>query len=131
MRIIIVLLLGLSLAACGQKQPAQEIATTPEKSEQPKNNLALHQHDPANQMEAEKLYACPMNAEYVTSDSDTKCTRCEMDVKPLAELQVPEEVRAQPTYTCAMHPEFVTSDSADQCPICEMNVTLVNLMLPN
>ncbi len=125
--------LSLSLAACGSKEGKEDkhdMSSTEHKMDgdqemAPKNNLAVHKHDSTSELHADKLYACPMNAEYITSDPDASCPKCEMYVKPIAEVKPDFDAKSAELYTCSMHPEFVTSEAGDQCPICEMNVTKV------
>ncbi len=128
----LIAILGLALTACGSdegKEKSHDMSSMEhnmdgEKMEH-KNNLAVHQHDSTMVMHADKLFACPMDAEYVTSDPDASCPKCEMYVKPIAEVKADYDPKAHELYTCSMHPEFITSEATDQCPICEMKVTKV------
>lgn len=111
-------------SACSKSEHADDHEHTADMqhAEQAKNNLALHQHDENIALSADSLYACPMDAEYVTSDPDTRCTNCEMEVKPIEEVKADFDAAEAEMYRCSMHPEYVTSDPNDQCPICEMKV---------
>ena len=120
----------LTVTACSKKdegQSAQQSKAQVEtqQAEGPQNNLALHSHDESLQLSADRLYACPMDAEYITSDPDTRCTHCEMPLKPIEEVKTDKDIASVKLYSCSMHPEYVTSDPNDQCPICEMKVAPV------
>lgn len=126
------MLITITLAGCGQKNDTQESATQKQPAQEQmqmaqKNNLALHKHDENIKLAADQLYACTMDAEYVTSDPDTRCVKCEMELKPIAEVKPDFDTKQAELYTCSMHPEFVTSEATDQCPICEMNVRKIEV----
>ena len=127
----LILFAGLiAVAACSKKDQTQTEQQTKaqvqaQQTEEPKNNIVVHTHDESVEMSADSLYACTMNAEYVTSDPDTRCTHCEMPLKPLEEVKTDKDIAKMQMYSCSMHPQYVTSDPNDQCPICEMKVTAV------
>jgi len=121
----IVLLASLFLiAACGGKEEAKTETQkeTVEQSTEVKSNLEMHEHNAALTMHADSLYACPMDAEYVTSDPDAPCVHCGMKLKAADMVKTDKNIQAQAAYTCPMHPEYVTSEATDRCPLCEMRL---------
>ena len=86
----------------------------------------MHEHDSTVVMQATELYACPMDAEYITSDPDARCVLCEMKLKPIAEVKTEKNITEITMYTCPMHPEYMTSEATDRCPLCEMKLESVS-----
>ncbi|NOR14069.1 MAG: efflux RND transporter periplasmic adaptor subunit [Candidatus Aminicenantes bacterium] len=83
-----------------------------------------HQHDMVS-ISADKLFACPMHPEFITSDPNAKCPECGMDVVPAKELGDKLKLEEAEFYTCSMHPEFITTDPDAQCPECGMKLEKV------
>jgi Cu(I)/Ag(I) efflux system membrane fusion protein len=82
------------------------------------------EHDKLS-IEADKLYACPMHPEFITSDPKSKCPDCGMNVVPAKELGDKLNLEGAEFYTCSMHPEFITTDKNARCPECGMNLEKV------
>lgn len=76
-------------------------------------------------VDPEKLFACPMHPDFLTTDRDARCPECGMTVVPLKELKEKIDLNKVQFYTCEMHPEFLTTDPKGRCPICGMNVVKV------
>jgi Cu(I)/Ag(I) efflux system membrane fusion protein/cobalt-zinc-cadmium efflux system membrane fusion protein len=72
------------------------------------------------EMAAEKLYACPMHPEFITSDPEARCPECGMDVVPVEDLRDKVALEKAVFYTCPMHPDFLTTDKDARCPECGM-----------
>ncbi len=83
-----------------------------------------HQHDMVS-ISADKLFACPMHPEFITSDANAKCPECGMNVVPAKELGDELKLEEAEFYTCPMHPEFITTDPDAQCPECGMKLEKV------
>lgn len=126
MRILSIIITLFLVIACGQKEQGAQKAEEAVAQTDVKTNLDLHQHDSAIVMHADSLYACPMNAEYVTSDPDARCVLCEMKLKPSANVKTDKDLAKIEMYTCPMHPQYLTSSATDHCPICEMKLQKVN-----
>jgi RND family efflux transporter MFP subunit len=76
-------------------------------------------------VDPEKLFACPMHPDFITTDRDARCPDCGMAVVPLKEIKEKVDLDKVQFYTCEMHPEFLTTDPKGRCPICGMNVVKV------
>jgi RND family efflux transporter MFP subunit len=69
-----------------------------------------------------KLYACPMHPDFVTSDPKARCPQCGMAVVPVKELGDKVRLDQAEFYTCVHHPEFLTTDPNGRCPECGAKV---------
>ena len=117
-------LIASVLALTAYKQTDKQQQNSQEQLvKQTQNNLELHQHDATIQLNSETLYACPMNTEYLTSDPDTRCTKCGMHLKPLQQVNASYNIASAKLYSCSMHPEYLTSEETDRCPMCGMAVS--------
>jgi Cu(I)/Ag(I) efflux system membrane fusion protein len=76
-------------------------------------------------VDADKLYACPMHPDFITTDPKASCPECGMNVVPVKQLGDKVDLDKAEFYTCAMHPEFLTTDPKGRCPECGMNVEKV------
>lgn len=76
-------------------------------------------------LDADRLYACPMHPEFITTDPDARCPECEMKVVPFKELDEKIDLEKAEFYTCPMHPEFLTTDPNGRCPECGMKLEKV------
>ncbi len=76
-------------------------------------------------MDPEKLYACSMHPDFITTDPDAICPECGMKVVPVSELENEVDLEKAEFYTCSMHPEFLTTDPDGRCPECGMKVEKV------
>ncbi|HUU51891.1 MAG TPA: efflux RND transporter periplasmic adaptor subunit [Candidatus Heimdallarchaeota archaeon] len=74
---------------------------------------------------ADKLFACPMHPEFITSDPNAKCPDCGMNVVPAKELGAKLSLEGAEFYTCPMHPDFLTTDKNARCPECGMKLEKV------
>jgi len=77
------------------------------------------------QVDAAKLYACPMHPDFITTDPNANCPDCGMKVVPVKDLGNKVNLDKADFYTCAMHPEFLTTDPDGRCPECGMKVEKV------
>jgi DNA-directed RNA polymerase subunit RPC12/RpoP len=75
--------------------------------------------------QVDKLYACPMHPEFITSDPNAKCPDCGMNVVPAKELGDKLNLAGAEFYTCPMHPDFLTTDKNARCPECGMKLEKV------
>jgi len=128
MRYIIFILLLTGIFSCGQKTESQPAGNQADKSSEKivQTNLDLHQHDNSLTMHRDSLYACPMGAEYVTSDPDAHCLLCKMELAPAADVKTDRDLAHLEMYTCPMHPDYVTSAATDRCPLCKMKLEKLN-----
>lgn len=76
-------------------------------------------------MDPEKLYACSMHPEFITSDPDAVCPEDGMKVVSISELENKVDLEKAEFYACLMHPEFLTTDPDALCPECGMKVEKV------
>jgi RND family efflux transporter MFP subunit len=72
-----------------------------------------------------KLYACPMHPDFLTTDPKASCPECGMAVVPAKELGDKINLDKAEFYTCSMHPEFLTTDPNGSCPECGMKLEKV------
>ncbi len=79
----------------------------------------------SHEMDAERLYACPMHPEFITSDPEAKCPECGMNVVPVKEMRDKVDLEKAVFYTCPMHPDFLTTDKDARCPECGMKLEKV------
>lgn len=107
-----------------QTQRIQEASEEKEEEAAASSEMTEHLHevqeDGSHEMDADKLYACPMHPEFITSDADAECPECGMDVIPVEELGGKVNLEEAVFYTCPMHPEFLTTDKDARCPECGM-----------
>jgi Cu(I)/Ag(I) efflux system membrane fusion protein len=115
------------------------MATMPpqeKKETAPEAKAAAQKHEPAPrpskkekevklEVDADKLYACPMHPDFITTDPKASCPECGMNVVPIKQLGEKVNLDKAEFYTCAMHPEFLTTDPKGRCPECGMNVEKV------
>jgi RND family efflux transporter MFP subunit len=78
-----------------------------------------------HQIDTDRLYACPMHPEFITTDPDAKCPECEMNVVKIEELGDEVDLDKAEFYTCPMHPDFLTTDKDANCPECGMKLEKV------
>ena len=76
-------------------------------------------------VDLDKLYACPMHPDFLTTDPDASCPDCGMKVVPARTLGDKVKLDKVEFYTCSMHPEFLTTDPNGRCPECGMKVEKV------
>jgi len=76
-------------------------------------------------MDPEKLYACSMHPEFITTDPDAICPECGMKVVSVTELEGKVDLENAEFYTCSMHPEFLSTDPDGRCPECGMKLEKV------
>jgi len=90
---------------------------------------AEHTHEAqegvTQEMDVDRLYACPMHPEFITSDPEAECPECGMNVVPAKELGDKIDLGKAVFYTCPMHPEFLTTDEDGRCPECGMKLEKV------
>lgn len=79
----------------------------------------------AGHIDIDKLYTCPMHPEFITSDPESKCPECGMNLIPVKELKDKVDLEKAEFYTCPMHPEFLTTDKNARCPECGMKLEKV------
>jgi len=95
----------------------------------PTEGEAEHTHEGEKQatqeMDPEKLYACPMHPEFITTDPEAKCPECGMNLVPVSELEGKVDLENAEFYTCSMHPEFLSTDPDGRCPECGMKLEKV------
>ena len=84
----------------------------------------VHQHE-KQEREADQRYACPMHPEFITTDLDTECPECGMNVVRIEELGDRVDLEKAEFYTCPMHPDFLTTDKNARCPECSMKLEKV------
>jgi Cu(I)/Ag(I) efflux system membrane fusion protein/cobalt-zinc-cadmium efflux system membrane fusion protein len=76
-------------------------------------------------IKADKLFACPMHPDFITTDPNAKCPECGMNVVKTEELGDKVDVSKAEFYTCPMHPDFLTTDKDGRCPECGMTLEKV------
>lgn len=76
-------------------------------------------------IDADRLYACPMHPEFITTDPDANCPECGMNVVKVEELGSKVNLEKAEFYTCPMHPDFLTTDKNARCPECGMKLEKV------
>jgi DNA-directed RNA polymerase subunit RPC12/RpoP len=88
-----------------------------------------HSHEELEQdklsASADKLFACPMHPEFITTDPNAKCPECGMNVVKAEELGESVDLSKAEFYTCPMHPDFLTTDKNARCPECGMKLEKV------
>ncbi|MFC2157811.1 efflux RND transporter periplasmic adaptor subunit [Acidobacteriota bacterium] len=111
----------------GEEKPQTEDAET----QVHEHGEEEHQHEgetvEKSKIDPEKLYACPMHPEFITTDPNAKCPICEMDLVKLSELDEKVDLDNVEFYTCPMHPEFLTTDKDGRCPECGMKLEKVKI----
>jgi Cu(I)/Ag(I) efflux system membrane fusion protein len=73
-------------------------------------------------VDPDKLYACPMHPDFITTDPKASCPDCGMKVVPVKTLGDKVKLDKAEFYTCVMHPDFLTTDPNGRCPECGMKV---------
>jgi Cu(I)/Ag(I) efflux system membrane fusion protein len=76
-------------------------------------------------IDLDKLYACPMHPDFLTTDPNSSCPDCGMKVVPAKTLGDKVRLDKAEFYTCSMHPQFLTTDPNGRCPECGMKVVKV------
>jgi Cu(I)/Ag(I) efflux system membrane fusion protein len=76
-------------------------------------------------IDPDKLYACPMHPDFITTDPKANCPDCGMKVVPIKTLGDKVKLGKAEFYTCVMHPDFLTTDPNGRCPECGMKVVKV------
>jgi RND family efflux transporter MFP subunit len=94
------------------------MAKPPEKPDKSLEQLKL-------KVDINKLYACPMHPDFLTTDPKANCPECGMAVVPARQLGDKINLDKAEFYTCSMHPEFLTTDPNGSCPECGMKVEKV------
>ncbi len=108
--------------AIAKMRAAQAMKTmeTPEEAETEQTHEG-EAHE-TQKMDPEKLYACSMHPEFITTDPDAVCPEDGMKVVSISELENKVDLEKAEFYTCSMHPEFLTTDPDALCPECGMKV---------
>ncbi len=105
--------------AGSQEEPMEmTVPKSPEKSGQTLEQAKL-------KIDINKLYACPMHPDFLTTDPKASCPECGMAVVPAKELGDKVNLDQAEFYTCSMHPEFLTTDPNGSCPECGMKLEKV------
>ena len=109
-----------------QAQRTQEAPVEEEKGSAESQETVVHSHEvqvqEKQEIDADRLYACPMHPEFITSDPDAKCPECGMNLVPGKELGDKIDLEKAVFYTCPMHPDFLTTDKDARCPECGMTL---------
>jgi len=109
-----------------QTQRIQEVSEEKKRGAVESPEMAEHEHElqegASQEMDAGRLYACPMHPEFITSDPDALCPECGMDVVPVEDLGGKVDLEKAVFYTCPMHPDFLTTDKDARCPDCGMKL---------
>jgi Cu(I)/Ag(I) efflux system membrane fusion protein len=107
------------------KQKEEKFPMSKEQSEVPKTKGVEEEKGNPSGIDIDKLYACPMHPEFITTDPEAKCPICEMKVVPAKELEGKVDLEKAEFYTCPMHPDFLTTDPEGRCPECGMKLEKV------
>jgi RND family efflux transporter MFP subunit len=109
-------------APAGEAAPAK--AAAPAKQAAPGQPAApIKPAAPAKPpIDIDKLYACPMDFDFLTTDPNARCPECGMAVVPAKKLGDKIDLSKAVFYTCSMHPEFLTTDPNGRCPECGMKL---------
>ncbi len=111
-----------------QTQRAVEVSTEGE-TEHSHIEEAEHTHEAEThamqEMNPEKLYACPMHPGFITTDPEARCPDCGMKLVSVTELEGKVDLENAEFYTCPMHPEFLSTDPDGRCPECGMKLEKV------
>jgi len=109
-----------------QAQRTQDASVEEVKGSAESHETVEHSHEVQEQekqeIDADRLYACPMHPEFITSDPNAKCPECGMNVVKAEELGDKVDLEKAEFYTCSMHPEFLTTDPKASCPECGMKL---------
>jgi hypothetical protein len=81
----------------------------------------------SKEIPADAKYACPMKECWVFSPTEGQCPKCEMELKPLGEIEwagktTAEAAPDESAYVCPMHPERAKSSKPGPCTICAMQM---------
>jgi len=110
-----------------QIQKAQETSQHEEAAES--HEITGHSHKASEKktpkLDTDKLYACPMHPEFITTDPNAKCPDCGMNVVMVKEIEDKVDLEKAEFYTCPMHPDFLTTDKNASCPECGMKLEKV------
>jgi Cu(I)/Ag(I) efflux system membrane fusion protein/cobalt-zinc-cadmium efflux system membrane fusion protein len=104
-----------------QEASKEEQKGTAESHEMVEHSNEVQEHE-KQEIDADKLYACPMHPEFITSDPNAKCPECGMNVVKAEELGDKVDLEKAVFYTCPMHPDFLTTDKNARCPECGMKL---------
>lgn len=112
-----------------QAKRSQEASKEEQKGTAESHETVEHRHEgqehEKQEIDADKLYACPMHPEFITSDPIAKCPECGMNVVKAEELGNKVDLEKAEFYTCPMHPDFLTTDKNARCPECGMKLEKV------
>lgn len=103
---------------------SHEVGTEAESRMKGKHSREAEAH-PEHQIDIDRLYACPMHPEFITTDPDAKCPECGMNVVKVKELGDKVDLEKAEFSTCPMHPNFLTTDKNASCPECGMKLEKV------
>ncbi len=98
-----------------------ERAPETESHEKVEHSHEVQEHE-KQEIDADRLYTCPMHPEFITSDPNAKCPDCGMNLVPIKELGDKVNLEKAEFYTCPMHPDFLTTDRNARCPECGMKL---------
>jgi RND family efflux transporter MFP subunit len=104
-----------------QEASVKEVKDSAESHEAVEHSHEVQEHE-KQEIDADRLYACPMHPEFITSDPNAKCPECGMNVVKAEELGDKVDLEKAEFYTCSMHPEFLTTDPKTSCPECGMKL---------
>jgi Cu(I)/Ag(I) efflux system membrane fusion protein len=109
----------------GTKKPEQKTGGQEEPMEMPMAKSPGKPEKVKTKVDINKLYACPMHPDFLTTDPKASCPECGMAVVPAKELGDKVNLDKAEFYTCSMHPEFLTTDPNGSCPECGMKLEKV------
>jgi RND family efflux transporter MFP subunit len=106
---------------------SQEAVPEIESHEIVEHSHEVQEHE-EQEMDADRLYSCPMHHEFITTDPNAKCPECGMNVIKAKELGNKVDLEKTEFYTCPMHLDFLTTDKNARCPECSMKLEKVKKM---